>query len=600
MSSVVEQIKERVGIVEVVSSFVKLEKAGANLKGRCPFHNEKTPSFFVSPDRSTFYCFGCGAKGDIFSFIQQFDGLDFPQALKILAERAHVSLSDRDISHDKDKQNLYTVMEAATIFFERGLQGGGSDGEARKYLLGRGLKEKTIRDWRIGYVGNEWRSLYDYLLSNGFKVQDMLAAGLIKKTTNSAANPDSDASSRDSHTGYYDVFRSRIIFPIWNASGKIVAFSGRIFPHDDSVPKYLNSPETVLFKKSDTMYGFDRAKVAIRRKDYSIVVEGQMDLIMSHQAGFENTVATSGTALTDLHLKRLMRISPKVMFAFDSDTAGIAAARRAAELGLGLGMEVKIAPLPEGEDPASLLLKKPAAYAQALKTAEHIIDFSVAAILRSTTNDRERLRKVREEVFPLLLFFKNSVDRAHFLKKVAFALGTREESLWDDLKAAAKMQIASPAHAVGNISGASGASGASGVLTKDSQKAPASRKHSIERTIFGVILWQKSAELTAKLKEIIGEENFAALEAEILPEKESLIFEVEKYFYGSERAGPMLKELLSDLQTEELKKQFGQTMASLRMAEQARDPAEIERLLKKCNEISARLTTQANKKTEKI
>ncbi|MEK7185395.1 MAG: DNA primase [Patescibacteria group bacterium] len=582
MSSVVEQIKERVGIVEVVSSFVKLEKAGANLKGRCPFHNEKTPSFFVSPDRSTFYCFGCGAKGDIFSFIQQFDGLDFPQALKILAERAHVSLDEQSVSHDKDKQNLYTVMEAATIFFERGLQGAP---EAQRYLLGRGLKEKTIRDWRVGYASNEWRSLYDYLLSNGFKVPDMLAAGLIKKTANESAG-------RDSHAGYYDVFRSRIVFPIWNASGKIVAFSGRIFPNDDSAPKYLNSPETVLFKKSDTMYGFDRAKAAIRRKEYSIVVEGQMDLVMSHQAGFENTVATSGTALTDLHLKRLMRLSPKVMFAFDSDTAGISAARRAAELGLGLGMEVKIAPLPEGEDPASLLLKKPAAYAQSLKTAEHIIDFSVAAILRSTTNDRERLRKVREEVFPLLLFFKNSVDRAHFLKKVATALGTREESLWEDLKAASKVQ-ASPAGQ--NSPAGQGGRATAGPLAP---KVPqGSRKFSIERTLLGVFYWRDKVELADKLKEIIGKERFVALEAEVALEKDRLIFEVEKYLEGSDRAAEIVEELLRDLQAEEFKMQFAKTMAELRVAEQARDPVKIEELLKKCNEISNHLIKL--EKTEK-
>ena len=588
MSSVVEQIKDRISIVDVVGAYVKLEKAGSNnFKGSCPFHNEKTPSFFISPDRGTYYCFGCGAKGDIFSFIQQFESVEFPQALATLAERANVSLAEREGERDEDKQKqkLHVILEAAVIFFERLLA---DTPAAKKYLSDRGLKEKTIQDWRIGYAGAGWRGLYDHLLANGYSVQDMLAAGLIKRTANS--------SSSSSQDGFYDVFRSRIIFPIWNASGKIVGFSGRIFPNDDSdsVPKYLNSPETALFKKSDVIHGFDRAKASIRKKAYSIVVEGQMDLLMSHQAGFTNTVATSGTALSDLHLKRLMRISPRVMFVYDSDNAGISAARRAAELGLCLGLEVKIASLPAGEDPASLLLKNPGVYAAAIKNSEHIIDFSVAAIVRSTTNERERIRKIRDEIFPLLLFFKNSVDRSYFLKRIAGATGVREESLWEDLKTASKTAgSVRPAGAkvagVNTVAGAKAAPGA---------KAPASRKYSIERTILGVIYWQQNIappiyppqELLVKLKSIIGEERFALLQAEIEPEREKLIFEVEKYLEGSAKGEEIVKELLKDLQTEELKRQFAKTMSDLRQAEQNKDSTGIERLLKQCNDLSSRLT----------
>lgn len=573
MSSVVEQIKDKISIVDVVSSHLKLEKAGANFKGNCPFHNEKTPSFFVSPDRGTYYCFGCGAKGDIFSFIEQSDGVDFPQALATLAEKAGVSLSDYDRVKDKDKQTLHTVLEAALIFFERGLD---KDSTAKEYLLGRGLKEKTIRDWRIGYVGGEWRSLYDHLTSAGYSTKDMLATGLIKA----------------SNSNYYDVFRSRIIFPIWNASGKIVGFSGRIFPNDDAAPKYLNSPDTVLFKKSDVLYGFDRAKTDIRKKGYSIVVEGQMDLVMSHQAGFTNTVATSGTALTELHLKRLARVSPRVMFAYDSDSAGISAVRRASELGLSLGLEVKIAPLPAGEDPASLLLKSPPAYAQAIKSSEHVIDFSVSAIARATSNEREQIRKIKDEVFPLLLFLKSSVDRSHFLKKISEKLNLREESLWEDLKAVSKnaTQTASQSGVTNNSGGVSG--GASQTTGQQS------RRNSIERTLIGVVYWQRGLdspikppeEIFSELEKIIGSERLGALEAEVEPEKDKLIFEVEKYLEGSTRFEAIIKELFTDLQAEELKRQFAKTMADLRQAELKKDSAEVERLLKQCNDISVSLT----------
>ncbi len=285
MNSPVQQIKERLSIEEVVSSYIKLDRAGANLKARCPFHNEKTPSFFVSPDRGSYYCFGCGAKGDIFTFIEEFEGLDFKGALKILAERAGVPLVQYNKEKEGEKERLYKAMEEATKFFEKNLV---ENQEALKYLRERGLENKTIRDFRIGFVKNDWRELYSHLQMIGFTDIEIEKAGLAKKT----------------EKGMYDRFRGRIMFPISDSSGRIIAFSGRILEDDGKSAKYLNSPETPIFNKSSVLFGIDKAKDSIRKNNFSILVEGQMDLILSHQAGFKNTVASSGTAMTDSILSK--------------------------------------------------------------------------------------------------------------------------------------------------------------------------------------------------------------------------------------------------------------------------------------------------------
>ncbi|OHA86334.1 MAG: DNA primase, partial [Candidatus Zambryskibacteria bacterium GWB1_40_5] len=281
MSSSVDQIKSKIDIVSLISSYIKLEKAGTNYKGRCPFHNEKTPSFFVSPDRGSYYCFGCQAKGDIFTFVQEFEGLDFIGSLKVLADQAGVVLESYNVGEKTEKQRLHSVLEQAVFFYQKKFS---DNKEAQDYLKNRGVSEKTIKDFRIGFAPADWRELFDYLSGREIGEKDMLAVGLIKQ--------------KEGTTSYYDTFRGRIMFPINDSSGRPVGFSGRILVSDDKSPKYLNSPETVLFNKSEILFGLDKAKKDIRLRDYSILVEGQMDLIMLHQIGMTNAVASSGTALT--------------------------------------------------------------------------------------------------------------------------------------------------------------------------------------------------------------------------------------------------------------------------------------------------------------
>jgi len=356
MSTDVEKIKERLDILDVVGSYVELKKAGGTYKARCPFHNERTPSFTVSPERGTFYCFGCHAKGDIFSFVEQIEGLDFKGALKLLAERAGIPLEKSDPKSKGEHERLYAILESAKTFFAGNLS---KAAQVKEYLAKRGIKEETLREWAIGFAEDEWRSLYDHLKKMKFSDIELEQAGLVK-------HKDADEAASSS-IRYYDAFRGRVMFPLFDASGRVVGFSGRTLSTDPTTPKYINSPETALFNKSELLYGLHKAKSAIRKKDYSILVEGQMDLILSHQAGYANTVAASGTALTHQHLARLKKLSPRIVMAYDSDNAGLAAAQKNSRLALQLGLEVKISSLPKGSDPADLILSEPKAYADALR-----------------------------------------------------------------------------------------------------------------------------------------------------------------------------------------------------------------------------------------
>ncbi|MEI7513358.1 MAG: DNA primase [bacterium] len=395
----VDTIKERLSIVDVLSSYIKLEHSGVNFKARCPFHNEKTPSFFVSPDRNNYYCFGCGAKGDIFSFVEQFEGVDFRGALKMLAEKAGVTLDYEPREQGDEKEILYFLMEKSMKLYVLELE---KNTKAKEYLLGRGISENTIKEWQIGYSPDDWH-FTEMALKKEFKIEDIEKAGLIKK----------------GDKGYYDRFRGRIMFPLFDTTGRIVAFSGRAFGQSDEVAKYLNSPETPIFSKSAVLYGLHKAKGGIREKDYSILVEGQVDLLMSHQAGFSNTVATSGTALTEQHLHILKRFSNRIMVAYDADGAGWRASKRAWEMGLSLGMEIKIAEIPDGFDPADLILKDKNMWVEALKNSEHIVDLCIEKVKSDIKDTRLLSKRIREEVLPYVANIESNMEQSHYVKKIS-------------------------------------------------------------------------------------------------------------------------------------------------------------------------------------
>ena len=583
MNSPVQKIKERLSIEEVVSSYIKLEKAGANLKAKCPFHNEKTPSFFVSPDRGSYYCFGCGASGDIFTFVEEFEGLDFKGTLKILAARAGIPLEDFNPRKEDDKEKLYRVMEAAASFFEQNLV---KNTEAAAYLSLRGISGKSIKDFRIGYAINDWRELHSYLKKENFSDSDMEKAGLIKRT----------------EKGVYDKFRGRIMFPIMDSGGRVIAFSGRIFPENGDAAKYMNSPETPIFVKNTVLYGIDKAKDSIRRNNFSILVEGQMDLILSHQAGYKNTVAASGTALSDATVSKenvvsnlglIRRLSSNIVLSFDADRAGSKATIRAGKIALSLGMDVKVAEMPEGIDPADMISENGVeAWKETVKKSKHIIEFLLNRALKNSADDtRKAGREIRETVLPFVVALESSIEQAHFLKKISDLSGIPENALKDDMK---KIE-------------AEGKNEKAEIVEAEENSSAGDRKAYIERKLTGIILWQnslkeKNIDADKVLKELAG--IFGVTENVLLDKtkgKESdFIFEAE-VFYGNETdIIKDVEEMLLNLREEFLKEKLGKKMKELRQAENSKDSELSKKILQECQLLNTQIQDIKNSRFKKI
>lgn len=425
MSDTVEKIKERLTIVDVVQPYLKLTRAGKYWKGLSPFTKEKTPSFFVSPDKGLYHCFSTGKGGDMFTFVQEMESVDFKGALKVLAEKAGVELTQVSRESRDEREQLFAALDAATLFYIAELK---KRPDVVAYLTARGLDQVTVDHWKIGYAPKDWRLLKEHLLQKGFSDETLLAAGLVKK-------PDREDAS-GSEVKSYDRFRGRILFPIFDASGRVTAFSGRIFEDDPTHPqaKYLNSPEGVLFDKSRALYGIHEAKSGIRTLGFSMLVEGQVDLVLMHQLGYRSAVATSGTSLTASHVEILKRYSLNVLLAYDGDKAGISATYRAALLLLSAGCNVKVVALPLGKDPADMAVHDVADLKERIKHAEPVITFFVTHLRRTVTDDRTRLLEVGRLVLPLVAKVQNALDQEHFIKQIAESISASESALRAELK----------------------------------------------------------------------------------------------------------------------------------------------------------------------
>lgn len=416
----IDEIKERVNITDVVSEYVSLKKVGANHKGLCPFHSEKTPSFTVNEGKQIFYCFGCGAGGNVITFLMKASGMTFPDTVTELAKRAGVTIpeaSGRFAPQKNDRQEaLYKINESAASFYHSLLS---ESEKARSYLKKRGLKEETINDYKVGYGGEGWDSLYAFLSKKGLSLTFAEELGLIipKKSG-----------------GYYDRFRGRVIFPISDIHGRTIGFGGRSI--DGSEPKYLNSPESILFKKSDSLYGITVARRWIKESDEALIVEGYMDLLSLHEAGIKNSVATLGTALTAGHLRLIKRLSSNIVTVFDADQAGVKATLRSIDLFITEGVNATVLTMPEGHDPDTFVREKGVeGFKKAIKSATPIMEFFINEALKgkNATEIKEKL-KVIEEVFPFIERLPSRIEQEHYLKIVSERTGVQEESLAREMR----------------------------------------------------------------------------------------------------------------------------------------------------------------------
>ena len=431
---IIEQVKDRTDILDVVSGYVTLSKAGQNFKGLCPFHSEKTPSFMVSPSRQIFHCFGCGTGGNAFTFVMKMEGTSFPETVRELARKAGIAVPeaqgaprgvDAGGRHHQDSGNrekLEKLNEAAQAWFAHNLTQAEAGREARLYLKERGMFEDTLETFGFGYAPESWDGLLKHLLRSGYTLPDVLAAGLITTKEGAGRNP-KDAS------GYYDKFRARVMFPIRDLRRKVIGFGGRIL--GEGMPKYLNSPETPLFNKSRALYLLEKARETAGKTETLIIVEGYFDAIALHQAGITNVVATLGTALTPDHIRIIRRYVTKAVLLFDPDEAGVRAALRTLDLFVDSGLGVKVVSLPSGDDPDTFIRNQGTeVFAQLHDKAPSLLDFAVEHSLRraGSTVIEDRIRSV-DEILRILQKTSNRLEKEEYTKRVAERLGVNQQRL---------------------------------------------------------------------------------------------------------------------------------------------------------------------------
>ncbi len=434
MDSQIEEIKNKLNVLDVVGSYVKLTKTGVNYRGICPFHAEKSPSFFVNPGRQLWHCFGCAAGSSIFDFIMKIEGVEFGDALRILAQKAGVELKKENPQIRTERQRLYEICELACSFFEKQLAGSATGKEAKEYLLKRGITVDSIKKWRLGYSPDTWNGLTDFLIGKGYKREEIVKAGLaIEK----------EGGRGDS----YDRFRGRIMFPVFGLNSEVLGFGGRVFKQQNETAKYINTPQTMLYDKSGILYGLNNAKLTVRKQNQCVVTEGYTDVIMCHQAGFENTVASSGTALTTRHLGILKRYSENLVLAFDMDVAGDSATKRGINNAQELGFNIKIIEsYKEGagkSDPADIILKNPQIWKDSIEKAKGIMDYYFdSAFLHFDRQKPDGKKEIGKILLPPIKRLQNKIEQSYWVQKLSEMLGIKEEAIVEELVKIKKEQPA--------------------------------------------------------------------------------------------------------------------------------------------------------------
>jgi DNA primase len=556
----VAQIKERLQIQDIITPYVKLTRAGKSMRGLCPFHKEKSPSFHVSPERGTWHCFGCGLGGDGFSFIEKIEGVDFKGAMKILAEKAGVTVEYAGGGHEdtSKKERLREVMTRAQEWYATGLK----ESPAYSYAGSRGLTLDSIKEWGLGYAPDSWRELLEAFTTQGFTIPEMLSAGLIKEAEGKPGT-------------YYDRFRNRLMFPIRDTTGRVVAFTGRALAQDD-LAKYLNSPETELYHKSEVLFGMDRAKDAIRVRKFTMLVEGQLDVLLAHQAGFTNAVALSGTALSEKHLGLMKRYSENLMLVLDADPAGLKATARSAQLALMHGLRVKAARLPKGKDPADLVNEDVKEFTTRIQEAKPIVEFLLAELAQDEPDPHRVLRTAEQVVLPLIAVIPSPMEREHFVQVAARSLGLSNEAVRESVARLPRQLVkAEIIH--------------SAVQT---QTEPRSSRELRSGQLLAVLHAYPNTLLAERVKTRYGQITEADVQLGEAP-PESVLFTIEQTF-GEDPAEDAADELLHAFETAVIRDAYQLAVANLRRAESVGDNTLIQEAQAMCAKLSVRLAALRN------
>lgn len=593
MDSVIEEIKQRLDIVDVISSYIKLEKVGANYRALCPFHSEKKPSFFVSPARQIWHCFGaCNEGGDIFKFVMKIEGVEFGDALRILARRAGVELKPRDPILQTARKRLYDISEIATKFFEKQLHSSQKGKKVKEYLHKRGISDESIYDWRLGYAPDVKDALLKFLKDKGFKEDEIIKAGL---------------AIRKEEKGLYDRFRSRIIFPIFDLNSQVIGFGGRIFGKEEEVAKYMNIPNTLLYDKSKVLYGLNKSKMFIRQEDNCVLVEGYIDAIMSYQAGVKNVVAVSGTALTPFHLKILKRYTNNLTTSFDMDIAGNSATKRGIDLAQKEEFNIRVVIMPKDLDPADVILKHPEDWKTLVSSAKSIMEFYFeSAFSRYNAQTADGKREIANILIPIISNIPNKIEQSHWIGELSKKLGVSEQSIEEEIKRQVQKN-----KAISQSSQETSEQETESELSTGFQ--PKNRQEKIEERIFLIIfafpeflelieetyaeaLSQKAKLLYNNLKK--SKEKFLKN-----PEKIKISSEIKDFFdylwlkkeveeetlKDKNECQKELIESLKELKKIFLKAQLKDTSSQITAAEAEGDEKKVQQLVQKFNELSQEL-----------
>ena len=415
--SVITDVKQKLDIVELVSEHVTLQKAGRNFRALCPFHSEKHASFFVFPEQQSWHCFGaCGTGGDIFSFVMKKEGVDFGQALRLLADRVGITLSPREVSskvEDEKRDKLFQINEVATEYYHHLLLSSKAAERARSYLARRKITPETIKEFRLGFSPDAWEPLRNYLLDKAYTEKELAEVGLIIEKEEG---------------GSYDRFRNRLMFPICDIRGRVTGFGARVL--DDSLPKYINSPQTAIYDKSSILYGVDKAKSTIRKKNLAIIVEGYTDVLTAHQHGWQNVVGSMGTSLTEKQVGGIKRLTSNITLALDADLAGEEATLRGRAILAYSNAEANVILLPSGKDPDQVIREDPAVWEKLVEQAMPILDFAFQCVIDKADINKARDKSLAaQKLLPSIDEIKDPVQQSHYLRKLARELRIEESAI---------------------------------------------------------------------------------------------------------------------------------------------------------------------------